>query len=449
MNLLQRLAQLLKPIEQPEPTERALMFEQVGQQLMEWTYAEPERPYFMTFYLEQGQLYGLFNDHGQLSRAALDLDSDGQTLIVGNMEPVIHEFTPIARSGFYTVRQADGRTRFFMIAGTAIINRVGEIDSTKLYDDMIQRADETGFYPRLDFYHLGGVDPQFEFGQFDYLSRDGVVYVGSGLFDDGHPLTRATERALKRNGETWGASIEYYRPQNRGIEYVDLGNGLEIAAYTEGLNTRISLLPEEAAAAWFTSMFMEKRNMDERKLKALRDLFGDDEKGYTAFVANLTNVNKEVRDQGLVFRSAEPPAGEQPKTEQPAATDVPATDTVVELDDAAIAEIVKVARAQFESEVLTTVTANLTTITANLAKLTEGQTALLAAFNGMQERINTLEQTDEEKQRTWLNDLPAKVQGQTRVTYRPRVERAGEPVQKTAADQAASVLNGLPKVGFN
>ena len=148
-----------------------------------------------------------------------------------------------------------------MIAGTAIINRVGEIDSTKLYDDMIRRADETGFYPKLDFYHLGGIDPQFEFGQFDYLSRDGVVYVGSGLFDDGHPLTRATERALKRDGETWGASIEYYRPQNRGVEYVDLGNGLEIAAYTEGLNTRISLLPEDAAAAWFTSMFMEKRNI--------------------------------------------------------------------------------------------------------------------------------------------------------------------------------------------
>jgi hypothetical protein len=447
MNIIKRIAQILKPIEQPEPTERALMFDQVAQQLMEWTYAEPGRPYFMTFYLEQGALYGLFNDAGQLSRAAIDVDSDGQTLTIGNMEPVIHEFTPIARSAFYTVRQADGRTRFFMVAGTAIINRVGEIDSTKLYDDMIRRAEETGYYPKLDFYHLGEIDPLFEFGQFDYLAREGVVYVGSGLFDEGHPLTSATERALKRNAEKWGASIEYYRPQNRGIEYVDLGNGLEIAAYTEGLNTRISLLPEVAAAAWFTSMFMEKRNMDERKLKALRDLFGDDETGFNAFVAKLTNVNKEVRDQGLIFRSADQPAGEQAQTEQPA-TETPAQDTVIELDDAAIAEIVKVARTQFESEVLTTVTGNLNTITANLAKLTEGQTALLAAFNGMQERIAVLEQGDEEKQRTWLNDLPARAQGQMRVTYRPRVERAetGQPL--TSADQAATVLNGLPKVGF-
>ena len=448
MNIIKRIAQILKPIEQPEPTERALMFDQVAQQLMEWTYAESGRPYFMTFYLEQGALYGLFNDAGQLSRAAIDVDSDGQTLMVGAMQPVVHEFTPIARSAFYTVRQADGRTRFFMVAGTAIINRVGEIDSTKLYDDMIRRAEETGYYPKLDFYHLGEIDPLFEFGQFDYLAREGVIYVGSGLFDEGHPLTSATERALKRNGEKWGASIEYYRPQNRGIEYVDLGNGLEIAAYTEGLNTRISLLPEVAAAAWFTSMFMEKRNMDERKLKALRELFEGDEAGFNAFVAKLTNVNKEVRDQGLVFRSADS-AGEQPQNEQQAATDAPAQeDTVIELDDAAIAEIVKVARAQFESEVLTTVTANLNAITGNLAKLTEGQTALLAAFNGMQERIAVLEQDDETKQRTWLNDLPAKAQGQMRVTYRPRVERAetGQPL--TSADQAATVLNGLPKVGF-
>ena len=449
MNIIKRIAQLLKPIEQPEQTERALMFDQVAQQLMEWTYAEPGRPYFMTFYLEQGALYGLFNDAGQLSRAAIDVDSDGQTLTIGDMQPVVHEFTPIARSSFYTVRQADGRTRFFMVAGTAIINRVGEIDSTKLYDDMIRRAEETGFYPKLDFYHLGEIDPLFEFGQFDFLGRQGVVYVGSGLFDEGHPLAAAAIRALQSKPEKWGASIEYYRPQNRGVEYIDLGNGLEVAAYTEGLNTRISLLPEKAAASWFTSMYMEKRNMEKAiDLKKLRELFEGDEAGFNAFVAKLTNVNKEVRDQGLVFRSADQPAGEQPQTEQPA-TEAPAhEDTVIELDDAAIAEIVKVARTQFESEVLTTVTANLNAITGNLAKLTEGQTALLAAFNGMQERIATLEQDDEAKQRTWLNDLPARAQGQTRATYRPRVERAETGKPLTSADQAATVLNGLPKVGF-
>lgn len=454
MNIIKRIAQMLKPIEQPEPTERALMFDQVAQQLMEWTYEEPGRPYFMTFYLEQGALYGLFNDAGQLSRAAIDVDSDGQTLTIGNMEPVIHEFTPIARSAFYTVRQADGRTRFFMVAGTAIINRVGEIDSTKLYDDMIRRAEETGYYPKLDYYHYGEIDPLFEFGQFDFLGRHGICYVGSGLFDEGHPLSIAAERALREEPEKWGASIEYYRPANRGIEYADIGNGIEIAVYTEGFNTRISLLPERAAASWFTSMFMEKRSMAKViDLKKVRALFGDDVAGYNDFVANLASINKEADEQGMISRSADQPVGEQPQTTTETVTtdlgDGAKLDTVIELDDEALAAIVRIARTQFESEVLTTVTGNLNTITANLAKLTEGQTALLAAFNGMQERIAVLEQDDEAKQRTWLNDLPARAQGQTRVTYRPRVERAetGQPL--TSADQAATVLNGLPKVGFN
>lgn len=432
------------------PMERALMFDQVAQQLQEWTFAEPDRPYFMTFYLEQGQLYGLFNDGGQLSRAGIDVDADGQTLMVGDMEPVIHQFSPVSRSGFFIVRQADGRTRFFMIAATAIINRVGEIDSTALFDDMIRRAEESGFYPKLDFYHLGEVHSSFEFGQFDFLARDGVVYVGSGLFDEGHPIAIAAERTLRKNAAAWGASIEYYRPQNRGIEYVDLGNGLEIAAYTEGLNTRISLLPEKAAAAWFTGVIAEKRNMDERKLKALRDLFGEDEAGYNALVAKLTTVNTEVRDKGLVFREADNTEAETATDDAETETADETQDTVIELDDAAIAEIVKVARTQFENEVLVTVTNNLNTITGNLAKLVDGQAALQAAFNGMQERIATLEQSDEEKQRTWLSDLPARVQGQTRVTYRPRTEHSADPdVELGSEVQASKVLNGLPKVGFN
>lgn len=458
MNLIQRFfgkqepaidkAQLMEILlaifsDEPEPVaveERAIMFDQVAMQVEQWTYAAPDRPWFMTFYLESGQLYGLFNSRGQLFRAGLDVEADGQTLVIGEMEPVIHEFTPVNRSGFTIMRQADGQLRFFMIAGTAIINRCGEIDSTKLYDDMIQRAEETGFYPTLDFYHLGEVDPLFEFGQFDFLGREGVVYVGSGILEADHPLTIATERALKRGDTQWGASIEYYRPEHRGIEYVDLGNGLEVAAYTEGLNTRISLLPENAAAAWFTSITME-RAMDEKKLKALRTLF-DNEKAYQEFLGKLNNVNTEVRDKGLISREAgeQPVAGEEPNAETPEVTPA-ATETLVELDDAALDEIVKRAGTAF--------TEQFAALTATLTKLAEGQQALLANQNGMQERLGALEVDEETKQRTWMQDLPARAQAQTRVTYRPRTERADDAAELSAADQATTVLNSLPKVGFN
>lgn len=431
--------------------QRSLMLCDVEQQVAAWTYAEPDRPWLNSFYLERGVFYGLFSSRGQLFRAAIDVGTDGHTVEIGTMESVMHQFTPVSRSLFTTQREDDGRTRFFMVAGTAVVNRIGEIDSTKLYDDMIRRAEETGFYPTLDFWHLGDVDPAFEFGQFDYLARDGVVYVGSGLLLPGHPLAIALEDALQRDAEYWGASIEYYRPQERGIEYIRFGE-LEIPVLTEGLNTRISVLPERAAASWFTQLSKELREMDPKKLKALRTMFGDNEAGFNEFIASIASINAEVRDKGIVSRSAEPkgdvlpPEGDAaPEAE---AEGVPALTGEVELDDAAIQAIVEVARTQIQNDVLTTVTAGIEVMTANMTKLLEQQTAMLGTVNGLMERVGTLEQTDEQKQRTWQQDLPAKTQNPLRVTYRPRTAAAEEEVQRTAPDQAAAVLAKLPKVGF-
>ena len=429
--------------------ERSIILDQLMQQLYEWSYEETGRPYFTTLYLDRDNLYALFNQKGALFRAAVDLDRDGQTVIIGELESVIHEFTPITRSGFFTVRQADGKTRFFMIAGTAIINRIGEIDSTKLYDDMIRRAEESSFYPTLDFYHLGEVDNEFEFGQFDYLGREGVVYVGSGLFYEGHPLAIATERAIQENPEAWGASIEYFRPENRGIEYVQLGGGLEVAAYTEGLNTRISVLPESDAACWFTGVTTETREMTDKKLKALRALFGDNEEGFNAFLKKIGHVNREVEEKNLIHRQA----GEEKKTETTTqADDAQTTDApTLELDDQVIEVIVQMARSQFESEVLKDITNNLTTITANIATMLEAQQGLVGQVNGMQERLTVLEQDDETKQRTWLNDRSAKSQKTTKVTYRPSAmarSAAEDEAPATSSVKAKAVLDTLPKVGI-
>lgn len=429
------------------PEERALMFDQVAGQIYDWQYAEKGRPYFMTFYLETGQLYGLFNERGKLLRATIDVEADGETLAIGKMQSVVHQFTPVNRSGFTVIRQTDGRYRFFMIAGTAILNRVGEIDSTKLYDDMIQRAESTGYYPTLDFYHLGEVDPIFEFGQFDFLGREGVAYVGSGLMEEDHPLTKAAVRTLGSDkAETWGASIEYYRPENRGMETIDLGNGIEIVAYTEGLNTRISILPEQDAACWFTSLKLEERmaknKLTERSLEALRDFFGDDEDSWKAFMAKVKGINKEVRDKNLISRTKKEPATEEQETEEAPADEF-------EIDDAVVNALVAIARTQMESSIVATVTQNLETVTATLATLTTGQETVMAQMNGMQERLAALEAEDQEVQQVRQTDMPARAQLRTKVTYRPSVDKTVRDVEenKTYADLAANVLNALPKVG--
>lgn len=431
---------------------RSVMLDQLSEQIYRWTYEEPDRPYFSTFYMEQGALYGLFNGRGMLFRAAVDVDADGQTLALGELEPVMHQFTPVTRSGFTVMRQADGQTRFFMIAGTAILNRVGEIDSTALFDDMIQRAEAYNYYPKLDFYHLGEEDPKFEFGQFDFLAREGVVYVGSGLLDPDHPLSHAMVRAVEQEPSEWGSSIEYYRPEHRGIEYVELGNGVSVVAYTEGLNTRISILPERAAAALFTNVCVEVREMTDAKKAALLKYFGGDEEKYREFMGEKVGaINEEVEKRQMITRSAEATATTTP---EPEAKDKPAEgepvaklEGEIELDDAAVEAIVNVARAQFE-KALTTVVDTLGNIALKLEALGTTQEALNATVSGMQERLGGLEKTDDTKQREWKGDLPAHLRTSTRVTYRPREEaKTDEPVNRSPEAQAAFVLNGLPKVG--
>jgi len=436
---------------------RSVMLEELSQQIYTWTYAEHDRPYFHTFYMEQGTLYGLFNGKGMLFRATVDVDADGQTLVLGELEPVIHQFTPVERSGFTVIRQADGQHRFFCIAATAILNRVGEIDSTLLFDDMIQRAEQFDYYPKLDFWHLGEYDPIFEFGQFDFLAREGVTYVGSGLLDPTNPLSACMIRAVAEEPGEWGASIEYYRPQNRGMEFVDLSGGVSIVAYTEGLNTRISFLPESAAAAFLTDFTVEKREMNDKKKKALRELFGNDG-DYEAFLAKLTGVNTEVEKRGLISRSTDGGSTTEPTAETTPAAGTTSTETapageaqqpVVELDDTAIQAIVGVARGQFE-EVFRGIGESLTTLLTKVEALEKGFTSTNATVNGMQERLNALSADDETKQREWKADLPTHLRTATRITYRPSKDAESVPAaEPTVEEQAASVLNKLPKVGIN
>lgn len=466
MNFVEWFKEKFKTLEHKDTIkERALMFDQVAQQISEWSYAESDRPYFTTFFLETGQLYGLFNKRDSLFKAGIDIDTDGETVVLGDMVPVVHEFTPVQRSSFTIMRQADGRVRFFMVAGTAIINRVNEIDSTKLYDDMIQRAEDDKFYPALDFYHLGEVNPRFEFGTFDFLAREGVVYLGSGLFEEDHPLSDATIRAVEAKGDDWGASIEYYRPKNRGIEYVTLRQGLEIAVFTEGLNTRISILPEEDCASWFTGLKTGENIMDAKKKRALKKLFADDVEGFEEFMEEIEDVNQTVKDKKLISRTSEqgstslPVGDKQPATPTnvvmpvapaPPVSSAPTTASSeaqpIELDDTVLQEIVKIAKAQTDTEVVATVTRSLETITATLTGITEAQTNLLAAFNGMQERINELEKDEDVKQRKYIEELPSK-KTINKVTYRPKKDVESEPVALTAAEQASKVLSNIPKAG--
>ncbi len=434
-----------------EPTERAITIDRLAAKVYEWSEAEMGRPWLVTFYVDNGLLYGLFNQRGQLLRAPLDID-ESDILTVGTLTQVSEQFTPVGRSAFRVMRQADGRMRFFMVAGTAVLNRAGEIDSTALYDDMIARAEANDFYPRLDFYHLGDSDPWFEFGQFDFLMRQGVAYIGSGLLDEDHPLARAFVRALAHLGSYWGASIEYYPALEDGVEYQQFGK-LEILVAKRGLNTRISVLPESDAASWFTSVATTRRTMskiDKNKLAAFRSLFGDEPELFDQMIGDVDNTNELVERMKLVFRSAATtPAAEAPTTDTPADTETPATLTTevsleqeIELDDAAVEAITRTAVAQFDAKLDPIATA-LTSISSMVERMA-GQ------LGGMAERLQALEADDATKRDLWKQDLPAKIvngANKRTMTYRPREQR-GDDTPADASQIASKTLAGLPKVNF-
>jgi len=197
--------------------------------------------------------------------------------------------------------------------------------------------------------------------------------------------------------------------------------------------------------------------MNDKKKKALRELFGNDG-DYEAFLAKLTGVNTEVEKRGLISRSTDGGSTTEPTAETTPAAGTTSTETapageaqqpVVELDDTAIQAIVGVARGQFE-EVFRGIGESLTTLLTKVEALEKGFTSTNATVNGMQERLNALSADDETKQREWKADLPTHLRTATRITYRPSKDAESVPAaEPTVEEQAASVLNKLPKVGIN
>jgi hypothetical protein len=416
------------------PEQRSIELGDLYYQVDRWAMSQMHSIYFACLYMEDnGELYALFSKEGHLFRADVTI-RNGEAQI-GELQEVQKVYEPVSR--FFVHRQANGDIRFAMIAATAVVNRVGQIDSTLLFDNMIRRAEETGYYPRLDFYHLGGVHPAFEFGQFDVLARDGVAYVASGLMDKDHPLTSVILRSMD-DGASYGASIEYY-PFENAIETLEV-DGISIKVYTDGINTRISLLPEQQAASWFTTITTRSLdNMEKRQLEALRAAFGDEEE-LKKFLASIAGTNE--RAQGLIARALE---GDAEDTTEEVTEEVTeeAAPPVLEIDDETIGLIAAEVVRQLGEGALATVNGAIEKLTKDVGKLTGNVDALAGVQRQISGRVDALEADEDDKRQTWLGDLPAARRTVT-VTHRPRQERPAEETVKTGADVAAATLAGLP-----
>lgn len=107
--------------------------------------------------------------------------------------------------GFMVYKSSDGY-RWVAISSTAYLDRDKEIVSTKALKQAVERAEATGEYGPLRFWHVPGID----IGTTDYqaLSNDGKFLVESGVITD-----EAIAQSLMKRGKGWQVSIGFEHPR--------------------------------------------------------------------------------------------------------------------------------------------------------------------------------------------------------------------------------------------
>lgn len=389
-----------------------------------------EWQYLVDIYHDGPEMFALTEVEGRLYRIPVSLV--GETVSLGERVQVTEMFPSVETPAQTRVfRQADGRWRWFSVSASAVVNKDGEIDSRALFDNLVQRAEESGDYPYRTFYHRGEA---FRTGQTDFLARDGYLLISSGLYDDGE-LAALEVAARQESPERWGDSIHYKQIGEPDI--LRLEGGVELPVYNDGELIEISTLLSQHASGWFTTSRVQQevvRMLDEKAMTAFVELFGGDEdKARTWLTENVDEVNRTIAEQGLVARSTDDDDTE-PEDAPIGGGGGAVTETVIEMDEATLDDIV---RQVAESGPVQVVFGELRDEVTRLAKLAKGLQASLAQSNkeraALVQRVKDLERGDEEKQREWLKDMPRHT---SLSIVRPRIAR-----DQSAAQQAGSLAD--------
>lgn len=413
------------------------IYEQLYQQLYEQdTWAYPNDVYVGD---DGKSLFAIVSQSGKLFQIPLSIDQDN--VLMGEWVQVKEEYTPVEQS-FRVFRQKDGKYRWTCIAATSILNRVNEIDSTDLFDSFIERAEATGEYPRLDFYHLGRSNPEmWDFGTADYLAREGVCYIASGTFDEDHPLAKATIRACEENPGIWGNSIEFYSLAEAEVIIAD--PQVRIPVYRKGKNTRISVVLEEDAAGLFTRIDVAgevERTMDQKTLDKLSTLYGDDTEGLNAFLRqfeeNVDGVNRTVKEDNLIHRAKDEESQSESKQEDNGEDGQ--KDNEIVLDEEALNEIVTQVA---QSETFRSMASGIDEIKELVSQLVVERENDKKEISRLNQEIERLSKDEDEKKTEYLQDLPTR--RRTHITHRPR---SMEDPNATASDMKTIADRTMGKV---
>lgn len=448
-----------------ETKQRAIDLMQVGEELSRIGYARldgegtygPEAYYLSRIMVDDSGMYAVYSHLGRLYRAQIQIV--GTEVSIGEMQEVEVEHRPIGRT--WIRRDKHGDLRLYMVAGVAAINRDGEIDSRDLFDSFVRKAEASGFYPKIDWYHMGSEFSLCDVGQCDFVARAQNAYVASGVLDESNPLTPyVVERVNK--GDI-GCSIEYY-PMLRSdgtpdTETIFVGD-VPVTVYRDGLNTRIALLPEQRASHIMTTASVSSERIDRmtaEQAQKLRALFNSDEE-FEKFASSIAGVERGAAD--AITREtnaddvAETPAADVPDVEAPAAPDDVADDDETDDEDEAEAgeadielsdELVGVIAQRAADAIIASQGPTMEALAQAISDLND---AVSGQFAGISERLAEVEKTREQDVQEVTEDLSARVlrDAKLRFTYRPSEKESvtREQAGKDDVVDVDDVLGRLP-----
>ena len=409
---------------QPEPEQRSMSLSRLYQIVAQTLYETDPESWLIDLYSDGPVTFALVTREGKLYR--VDVLQNGEDITLAEPVQVTEDFPLVqnAQARVVVTREGD-RYRWTLRAATSVLNRVGEIDSTELFDHFVERAKTEG-YPDLVFWHEADRLP---LGKADFIARDGVVYLASGLFAENNLLADAVRVDMESQPDYWGASIGY--EPLKPAELIDVG-GVQIPVYRDGINREISLVPEKLAANWFTAAYYQKevtRAMRKEIEDEIKRLLGDKAE---EFIKSVDQTNREVEAGKMITR--EEPAAEEPKTEPaaepPAEPEKPIpTEQEVVLDETFVNAVVAKLGDLPQFGELTKAISDLKT--ELVAALGADKTAITGEITALREktekRLTQLEKTDEEKQREWMSNLPADTR--IRASYRPKEAHKDDPEQ--------------------
>lgn len=396
-------------------------------------------PWIIDLYQDGPQMFAVLAMGGKLYRANIVIGQD-ESVTMGEMIEVKMDFPPVTSRTFIK-RQADGRVRWVGVSCSSVLNRNGQIDSTKLFDSFVEHAEKTGEYPIRNFFHQGDV---FRIGQADFLARDGNLLLTSGLYDDTE-IARREIAAREKNPDVWGDSIEFYA---ESPEIIEVG-GVEIPVYEKGIIRYISTLPESEACAWMTaapSIYTEEVNrmLDKRAMEAFVLLFdGDEDEAKKWLEKNADARNRAIQDAGMITRSTEPAAETPAPVAEPVAQEQKLEPRVVEFDDAALQALVE----RVSVSIGETLAPQFQGINDQYRMAQDSLAAAAQRLDEIEKRIAALEKPVETVIEEALQDTPAAVRAKFVPVYRPTQQTNGkgngEEQPPTYAELAAQRMRAI------